>query len=125
MGDADAEGEVLVAGVHELNQTLLADALTDRGYTVRRTSSTEGIMAAFSEGPDEPDILILDLDGMPEEVGHACQELSGRGVPVLALVRARTEKAETWALQHGVRMLLEKPVRHANLMVMVGSLKVA
>ncbi len=119
--DATGGPLVLAAGANQRNLELLSESLRGAGYSVRQATDAEGILEQFTAEPGALRLLVLDLDGMPREVGRGCQRAREAHVPVVALARVRTEEVETWAIKHGVRTLLEKPVRRANLLAIVSS----
>lgn len=105
---------LMVVVLKAVNRRLIRETLTEAGFEVVAVQDPGEIPDHLD--PDDPPALgLVDVDGFGDEIWAACSTLADAGVPVVVLTGQRTEAVEQRTLQIGVRNVLEKPVRKANL----------
>lgn len=111
----DDVSRVLMVVVRKaVNRRLIREALTEAGFEVVGVEDPSEIPDRLEIEPT-PALGLVDVDGYGEAVWEACSAMVEAGVPVIVLTRQRTEAIEQRTLKIGVRNVLEKPVRKANL----------
>jgi len=103
-------------------RSVLRDALTREGFTVRATASGAEAMRMFAD--DSPDVLVLDV-GLPDADGRdVCQALRARGVsaPVLFLTARHALTDRLTGFNAGGDDYLTKPFALAEVLARVHAL---
>lgn len=119
---ADDGGRVLMVVVRKAaNRRLIREALTEAGFEVVAVEDPSEIPDRLDLEPP-PALGLVDVDGFGEPVWEACSQMVEADVPVIVLTRQRTEAIEQRTLKIGVRNVLEKPVRKANLLALARTL---
>lgn len=108
-------------GRNDTNRRLIADLLRSDGMEVESSGDLK-VAAARAESGPAPNLAIVDVDGYPSDVWPVCEGFVRLGVPVVVLTRSRTGEVQDRTLGLGVRVVLEKPLRKANLQAIVRSL---
>lgn len=110
----DVSRALMVVVLKAINRRLIRETLTEAGFEVVAVEDP-GELPAHLDPDDPPALGLVDVDGYGDDVWEACSTMADAGVPVVVLTGQRTEAVEQRTLQAGVRNVLEKPVRKANL----------
>lgn len=118
--DEDARPSAVVLARKEANRRLLAELLTEAGLDVETYAEPEEAETAAGEGPVS--LAMVDVDGFGSEVWAVCKALVAADVSVVLITSSRTDRVQEATLSLGVRSVLEKPLRKANLTALVRTL---
>lgn len=110
----EAARALMVVVLKAVNRRLIRETLTEAGFDVV-TVQDPGELPDHLDPDDPPALGLVDVDGYGDDVWDACSTMAEADVPVVVLTGQRTEAIEQRTLQVGVRNVLEKPVRKANL----------
>ena len=90
---------ILVVDDDDSIRALLADALTDEGYTVEAAGTTDAALAAVAHRP--PDAIVLDMR-MPNDGPQFKAELIRRSLHAPIVAMSATIDGRQWAQTMGV-----------------------
>lgn len=105
---------LMVVVLKAVNRRLIRETLIEAGFEVVAIQNP-GELPDHLDPDDPPALGLVDVDGYGDDIWEACSTMADAGVPVVVLTGQRTEAIEQRTLKFGVRNVLEKPVRKANL----------